>query len=151
MPEAIHSCFNPVLSCPIFSTHPAWEETPRLRYRSARGDMVTCCHSDWSDERSEERNGGISWRIFFDRMNRIFQDKKVKSIIKSCSILYILSKNSFFRTNLMGKRPIDSAGAPLGVTWPHAVIPTGATNGVRSGMEESHEESFLAGWTGTSG
>ncbi len=27
---------------------------------SARGDMTARCHSDWSDERSEERNGGIS-------------------------------------------------------------------------------------------
>jgi len=36
-------------------------------------------------------------------------------------------------------RPLDSADAPLGVTQQHAVIPTGATNAVRSGTEESQK------------
>ena len=40
-------------------------------------------------------------------------------------------------------RPLDSAGAPLGVTRQFAVIPTGATNGVRSGTEESQENTIL--------
>ncbi len=40
------------------------------------------CHSDWSDERDEERDGGISGEhqhvcYFFDRMNRIFRIKKL--------------------------------------------------------------------------
>ncbi len=33
----------------------------------------------------------------------------------------------------------NSAGASLGVTWCAVVIPTGATNAVRSGTEESLE------------
>ena len=45
----------------------------------------------------------------------------------------------FFRVNRMGLRPLDSAVAPLGVTEQLAVIPTGATNAVRSGTEESQE------------
>ncbi len=40
-------------------------------------------------------------------------------------------------------RPLDSAGAPLGVTRQFAVIPTGATNSVRSGTEESLENTIL--------
>ena len=40
-------------------------------------------------------------------------------------------------------RPLDSAGAPLGVTQKPAVIPTEATNAVRSGMEESQENIML--------
>ena len=36
-------------------------------------------------------------------------------------------------------RPLDSADASLGVTGQPVVIPTGATNGVRSGMEESRK------------
>ena len=40
-------------------------------------------------------------------------------------------------------RPLDSAGAPLGVTGQSAVIPTEATNGVRIGMEESLENIYL--------
>ena len=40
-------------------------------------------------------------------------------------------------------RPLDSAIAPLGVTRQLTVIPTGATNGVRSGMEESLENTIL--------
>jgi len=39
-------------------------------------------------------------------------------------------------------RPLDSAIAPLGVTEYVVVIPTGATNGVRSGMEESLENTI---------
>ncbi len=39
----------------------------------------------------------------------------------------------------MEVRFLDSAGAPLGVTGQPAVIPTGATNAVRSGIEESLE------------
>ena len=41
-------------------------------------------------------------------------------------------------------RPLDSANAPLGVTGPIVVIPTGATNGVRSGMEESLEKIIMS-------
>ncbi len=44
----------------FFQGKPDGNEPPRLRFRSARGDTSSCCHSDWSDERSEERNGGIS-------------------------------------------------------------------------------------------
>ncbi len=40
-------------------------------------------------------------------------------------------------------RPLDSAFALLGVTRQFAVIPTGATNGVRSGMEESLKSTIL--------
>ncbi len=40
-------------------------------------------------------------------------------------------------------RPLDSADASLGVTGPTAVIPTGATNAVRSGTEESQENIML--------
>ncbi len=36
-------------------------------------------------------------------------------------------------------RNLPFTGAPLGVTQQLAVIPTGATNGVRSGMEESNQ------------
>ncbi len=43
----------------------------------------------------------------------------------------------------MRTRPLDSAGAPLGVTGELAVIPTGATNAVRSGTEESLENITL--------
>ena len=43
----------------------------------------------------------------------------------------------------MEMRPLDSAIAPLGVTRHPAVIPTGATNVVRSGMEESLENKTL--------
>ena len=39
-------------------------------------------------------------------------------------------------------RPLDSAFALLGVTRQFAVIPTEATNGVRSGMEESLENTI---------
>ncbi len=78
--------------------------------------------------------------VFFDWMNGIFMIIKNPSK-KSCPILSILS--NFYNTSRMGMRPLDSAGAPLGVTRPPAVIPTGVTNGVRSGMEESHEEIFF--------
>ncbi len=44
----------------------------------------------------------------------------------------------------MGMRSLDSAGAPLGVTGQSAVIPTGATNAVRSGTEESLENVTLS-------
>jgi len=44
----------------------------------------------------------------------------------------------------MEVRFLDSAGAPLGVTGQPAVIPTGATNAVRSGMEESQENIDLS-------
>ncbi len=37
----------------------------------------------------------------------------------------------------MGLRPLDSAVAALGVTERVVVIPTEATNAVRSGMEDS--------------
>ncbi len=40
-------------------------------------------------------------------------------------------------------RPLDSAGAPLGVTGLSAVIPTEVMNAVRSGMEESQENIIL--------
>ncbi len=43
----------------------------------------------------------------------------------------------------MERRPLDSAIAPLGVTGQPVVIPTGATNAVRSGTEESQEETIL--------
>ena len=39
-------------------------------------------------------------------------------------------------------RPLDSAIAPLGVTEYVVVIPTGATNGVRIGMEESNQNTI---------
>ncbi len=49
---------------------------PSTPLRFTRGDITEPCHSDRSDERSEERNGGISLnKIFLDRMNRILQDK----------------------------------------------------------------------------
>ena len=69
---------NPVPSCTsclIFSEE-NWigDETPRLRCRSARGDKAAHCHSDWSDERREERNGGISLKIFFRQDEQDFQD-----------------------------------------------------------------------------
>jgi len=60
---------NPVpscLSCPkilFLRARRIGEETPRLRYRSARGNTAARCHSDWSDERSEERSGGISLTV----------------------------------------------------------------------------------------
>ncbi len=44
----------------------------------------------------------------------------------------------------MGMRPLDSADAPLGVTRCAVVIPTGATNEVRSGTEESLENVTLS-------
>ena len=44
----------------------------------------------------------------------------------------------------MEVRFLDSAGAPLGVTGQPAVIPTGATNEVRSGTEESLEHITLS-------
>ncbi len=42
------------------------------------------------------------------------------------------------------KRPLDSADASLGVTEQLTVLPTGATNEVRSGMEESLENIDLS-------
>ena len=42
----------------------------------------------------------------------------------------------------MEMRPLDSAIAPLGVTGQPAVIPTGSTNAVRSGTEESQEDNI---------
>ncbi len=57
------------------------------------------------------------------------------------TILFILS--NFFQGKPDGNETPRLRYAPLGVTGCTAVIPTGATNAVRSGMEESQENTIL--------
>ena len=83
-------------------------------------------------------------------MNRIDR-RKVRLLVSARALLTLIRQPSVIPTeprrsrgewrNL--KRPLDSAVAPLGVTGQSAVIPTGATNVVRSGMEESLENITL--------